>query len=418
MTMQVFWDKVMQILNFCAFYYTIQIIRCVLLSFAVSVVVFILRKIISKNNVFLKGALWALFIPLLFAGKMKFFDESEIGIMLSWWWKGITFNHIWICWLYLFVMFLYAARLIYKKRKLKKLVAGMERRKVDGTFIYVTALPVTPFTIGVLRPRIVMPEVVLEEYDREDFQAILLHEKTHIRLGHLLFYFLWDVLRVLLWLNPLLTIGTKYFRGDMEEICDWVTIQKNGGKAYTYGQLLLRSMKVLQAESEEFNMYANFAGDKEYRDIRQRITGIARYKPYKQMIAVSTLAVTVLCVAGMIVGIRSISYGRNIENESMLVYGYDSGKVTFTNYNSDVLCKMISYDDNYVYVEREAFEKFLQDNKAAGEIFIVFGGFYKLPGVGGIGYSCLYENNTEEKTVQLPYYNYKDSWLVKLEKML
>lgn len=64
------------------------------------------------------------------------------------------------------------------------------------------------------------PEVILKEYDQKEFQAILLHEKTHIRLGHLLCYFLWDILRVLLWLNPFLGIGTKYFREDMEEICD------------------------------------------------------------------------------------------------------------------------------------------------------------------------------------------------------
>ncbi len=153
-------------------------------------------------------------------GKIKFFYENTIGIILFSWWTEICKAHIWINWLYLCGIFVYAARLFYKKRKLKKLVAGMERRILEDTSIYVTKMPVTPSTIGLFRPKIVMPETMLKEYDRKELQTILLHEKTHIQLGHLLFYFLWDILRALLWLNPLLAIGTKFFREDMEEVCD------------------------------------------------------------------------------------------------------------------------------------------------------------------------------------------------------
>ncbi|TGY98237.1 hypothetical protein E5329_00165 [Petralouisia muris] len=47
---------------------------------------------------------------------------------------------------------------------------------------------------------------------------MILHEKIHIRLGHLWFYFLWDLLRCLLWPNPFLTLCTGYFRQDLEDI--------------------------------------------------------------------------------------------------------------------------------------------------------------------------------------------------------
>ncbi|MCH5344908.1 MAG: M56 family metallopeptidase [Acetatifactor sp.] len=335
----------MQILNFCAYYYTLQLVRCVMVSFAVFAVVIILRKTILKDKVFLKGALWVLFIPVLSAGRMKFFDESSIGRMLSAWWKMITINHVWICWLYLGVAFVYAILLYRKRRKLKKQVASMEKRELEGTIIYVTGIPVTPSTIGVLRPKIVMPEVILKEYDGKEIQTILLHEKTHIRLGHLLFYFLWDVLRVLLWLNPLLTIGVRFFREDLEEICDWVTIRGSRGTAYTYGQMLLKSMRILQAESEDFNMSPTFAGDKEYRNIRQRMTQIAGYKPYKRMTAIVVMVVAMLFAAGAIVWIHNLSYDKNIEMEDIvLTYGYENGNVTFMDC-SDELCRMISYDN-------------------------------------------------------------------------
>lgn len=417
MIIQEFLNNSISFFNLYAVYYVIQLLKCVQISFAVFALVFLLRKTLLKNRVFLKGALWSLFIPVLFVGKMKFFYENRIGIILFSWWTEICKIHIWINWLYLCGVFVYAARLFYKKRKLKKFVAGMEKRKMEGICIYVTKMPVTPSTIGVFRPKIVMPEIILKEYEQKEFQTILLHEKIHIQLGHLMFYFLWDILRVLLWLNPLLTIGTKFFREDMEEICDLVTIQRSKGKAYDYGQLLLKSMRVLQAEGEAFNMYAAFAGNKKYQNIRKRVTRIANYKPYKRIVVVSMLAGVILCVMGAVLWIQDVSYDRYNENDIIFTYGYDGRDVTFFD-DSDILYQMISYDDNYVYVNREAFENYLCKNNAAGDIFIVFGGFYKLPGVGGAGCSCWYEYGSKEQVVKIPYKSPMEDWRVKLLKML
>lgn len=417
MTVQEFWGKVIQILDFSVLYYTIQLVRCALVSFVVFAVVFALRKTILKNNVFLKGAIWALFIPVLFVGKMKFFYESRVGLKIFWWWSVLSTNHIWVCWLYICVAFLYAAMLFRKRRKLEKMAAGMEKRKVGGTSVYVTNIPVTPSTVGVFRPKIVMPEVILKEYDEKEIQTILLHEKIHIWLGHLVLYLLWDILRVLLWLNPLLTIGTKYFREDMEEICDWMTIQRSQRKAYNYGQMLLKSMRILQAEIEDFNMFPTFVGDKEFQNIRQRVTKIARYKPYKQVTAIVAMAAAVSFAAGASVWIHNLSYDKYFENDVVLVYGYENGDVTFTD-NSDELHQMITYDDSYLYVDSEVFDSFLNENNTAGEIYIVFGGFQKLPGISSSGYSCLYQNDAEEKIVQIPYENNENDWFIKLYKML
>lgn len=417
MTVQEIWNNGISFLNLCAIYYVIQLLKCVQISFVIFAFVFLLRKTLLKNKVFLKGMLWSLFLPVLFVGKIKFFYKNTIGVILFSWWTEICKIYVWINWVYLCGVFVYAARLIYKKRKLKKLVAGMEKRDAWGTCIHVTKMPVTPSTIGIFRPKIIMPEVILKEYDQKDLQTILLHEKTHIQSGHLLFYFLWDILRVILWLNPFLTIGTRYFREDMEEICDFVTIQRSGRKAYTYGQLLLKSMRILQAESEDFNMYATFAGDKEYQNIRQRVTRIARYKPYRRIAAVSTLIATALCIAAIGIWINNISYDRNIANDAISTYGFDGKNVTFYDTN-DELQQMISYDDDFVYVDREAFENYLQETNASGDIFIVFGGFYKLPGVGTIGCSCYYEPGSMDQVIKFPYEPPMIDWRVKLLKML
>ena len=417
MTVQEFGTFMLSFLHGSVIYYTLQLGRCALLSYGVFALVCLLRKTVCRNRVFLKGALWSLLLPVLFAGRMKFYYENEIGWKLFSWWTAVCISWQWIGWLYLSGVLVCALLLLGRRRRLKKLTERMEKREVEGTVVCVTDIPVTPFTIGVFRPRIIMPGVILEEYSREEVEMILLHEKVHIRLGHLLFYVLWDILCILLWPNPLLTAGTKFLREDMEEICDRVTIQKCGGDAYAYGQLLLKSMKILQAESEDFNMYAAFAGDTEFRNIRQRMTGIAGYRPYRRMAAAGALAAAVLCITGTAAGIRNISYDRCNEDENVLVYGYADGEVTFFDDNG-ALYGMISYDDCYVYVERKAFEDYLAERNAEGEIFIVFGGFYKLPGFGGYGYSCCYEAGTEDEVVRISYEEQKDSWMLTLLKIL
>ena len=79
---------------------------------------------------------------------------------------------------------------------------------------------------------------------------------------------------------------------------------------------------------------------------------------------------------------------------------------------------MISFDDEYVYVEREAFEKFLIENNAEGDICIAFGGFYKFPGLGGMAEHCFYERNSEDAVVKIPYESINDNWYYQLLKLL
>jgi len=43
----------------------------------------------------------------------------------------------------------------------------MERKNVDGMAVYVTQMPVTPSVIGVLQPKIIIPEIMWKEYDQD-----------------------------------------------------------------------------------------------------------------------------------------------------------------------------------------------------------------------------------------------------------
>ena len=160
----------------------------------------------------------------------------------------VTTSWLWVDRIYMTGILIAAICIFGKRLRLRRLVAGMEKVMFENVRIYVTDMSITPFTIGLLKPKIVLPKVMVDSYSGEDLKAIVQHEQTHIRLGHLWCGFAWDVLRCLLWVNPLLTIFQKQFRADMEDICDRVCIQSSGRTAQEYGMVLLKTLKLLSSE--------------------------------------------------------------------------------------------------------------------------------------------------------------------------
>lgn len=187
----------------------------------------------------------------------------------------------WISHMYMagvLIAFLY---IFGKRLRLQRTVLRMKMQFVNGKTVYITDMNITPFAAGLFRPKIVLPKVMADNYTKDEMEAIIRHEQTHIHLCHLWYYFIWDILRCLIWFNP-------YF----------------------------------------------------------------------------------------------------------------------------------SYDDNYVYVDRAAFELLLSENNMSREVFIVFGGYHKFPGIATAGNSCFYQVDSNEENVRTPYKKVKESWLTKLFKIL
>ena len=272
-------------------------------------------------------------------------------------------------------------------------------------------------TVGLLKPKIVIPKVVWGSYSQDELKAVVQHERTHIRLGHLWFGLAWDILRCLLWVNPLLTICQKQFRADLEDICDRVCIQSSGKPAHEYGMVLLKTLKLLRSGTEGTPPAVTYVGEREFKDMKRRMGEIAGFRPYKKRMCAGMAAVIFLMIASMLLAVHTHSYARCNESRDIMVGNYD-GEPEIIAYDSRELDRMISYDDRYVYVEREAFESFLEEKSADGEIWIVFGGFYKLPGLAGVAESCIYESGSEDRIVQIPYESIMDNWYMELLKLL
>ena len=303
---------------------------------------------------------------------------------------------------YLISMFICAGVIICRRRKIQGLLQNMKNDYIFGQKILISEMMATPFVTGLFYAKIVIPKVMLDNFETEELKMVLLHENTHIRLGHLWFYFLWDVIRILLWPNFFLTICMKDFREDMEDICDKVTIQRSGKSAYEYGTMLIKSIKILQETT--FETMVTSAGEKSYIDTKQRVVKIASYKSYKKW-WVSILCVCSLSVLiGIFLTIRENSLPRYKELYDMVLID-DMGKTTILE-NSKTLRKAISVDREKVFIDRSTMNLVLQDYKIeATDFSILFGGYEKLPGFGGRGNLIYIDYNGKEETLEIPYEN-------------
>ncbi len=412
------WSQIGSLLDFCAVYYTTQLVRCAVFSFVLIGLVMLLRKAVFSERTFLRGLLWSSFLLIPFLGKLRLFYENKAVVNMTWRLTEATMSWIWADRIYIAGIFAAGVCIFGKRLRLWKSVAGMERICPDNIMVSVTDMNVTPFTVGVFAPKIVIPKVMLECCGRDELKAVIQHERTHIRLGHLWFGFAWDILRCLLWVNPFLTVFQKHFRADMEDICDRVCIQNSGKTAHEYGMVLVKTLKLLRSGSEGTPSAVTYAGEREFADMKRRMGKIAGFRPYRKKMCMCMAVILAAAVGAVLLFIHSCSYGKCREDENILVYEYKDGEsITISNHDTS-LNQMISYDDRYVYVDRETFEALLRKNNARGQIFIVFGGLYKLPGFLCGGQSCLYETDSADEVVRIPYTRQKDDWVMALFKII
>ena len=396
-------------LSQCSVYFSIQLGRCVLFSFVVLGIVLVLRCSILKEKIFLKGMMWSIFLLVPFVGKLELFYNNILMRRLFLWWNNICIKYPVIGYCYLLGVAISGVLIYWQHRKLHKQINSMEQWTIDGKKIYISEMPVTPFTIGVFRSKVVVPKVMKDTFEAEELQAVLLHEKTHIRLGHLWFFLLWDVLRMLLWLNPLLTCCMGYFKEDMEDICDRVTIQDGSSTSYEYGQVLLKSIKLLKAEN--MGISATFVGEKDYQDLKHRITKVAEYKPYWKIGAVFLCMACLLFLAGMFALIREVSYPKYIESADVSLLN-EAGEF-FVLAESDTLEQAFRTDSQYVYLDRSAFQDVLQENGVDEDMdgfCLGFGSYAKLPGIGDVPNAIYVDYSGTETELVIPYVNREDSF--------
>ncbi len=115
------------------------------------------------------------------------------------------------------------------------------RRKLIGAVclrenIYLADGIVTPFVIGLIRPKVFLPSALPEQ----EQNYVILHEQTHIRRFDHIFKMLAFLALAVHWFNPLVWVAFVCAVKDMEMSCDERVLKKMGGGIKgAYGASLL-----------------------------------------------------------------------------------------------------------------------------------------------------------------------------------
>jgi murein DD-endopeptidase MepM/ murein hydrolase activator NlpD len=102
----------------------------------------------------------------------------------------------------------------------------------------------SPFTLGIFRPVIYVPNHLLEDMPRKYLESIIAHEMAHIRRFDELWMLIQNTLQILYFFHPVVWIANSRISFYRECICDHMVLTKHKISAETYGNSLLAILKI------------------------------------------------------------------------------------------------------------------------------------------------------------------------------
>lgn len=126
--------------------------------------------------------------------------------------------------------------ILYSMVRIWKLKRNLKPAIWETENIYSMKGIISPFVIGVFRPRIYLPSTLKQE----EKEYILLHEQTHIKRGDHIIKIISFFVVCLHWFNPLVWIAFFFSGRDQEMSCDEAVLRKLGnGVKKQYSMSLL-----------------------------------------------------------------------------------------------------------------------------------------------------------------------------------
>ena len=393
---------IQDLMGFVTAYLTTVLLRCALISIIVTGIVMLLRCTILRHAVFFKGAIWSLFILVPFFGRLKIYYE---GMKQSWkiclpffMCQEISISLPWIRALYFVGIILFLLRRIRIRFKLIQLLKETGETVVCSERVCVTEMPVSPYAAGLIKPRIIIPKVMTDKMNARQLETVILHEKTHIRLGHLWIFFAWGIFSSLLWINPFLMVIEKRLRADMEQICDRVTIQRSGVEPEEYGKMILQS--TIWVRSDPAGSPAMLAGDGIQMDMRKRFEMISDHSPYdsRRLAGLAALLTALLCLS--VLFIRYESHAQyEILPDVVVADGYGRN---YADHDEVEISGAFIRGTDGVMVDAEKLRKILPSDFPRNKcVYFYYDIIMKIPGIGGGGECAWLEDLPESGMLPL-----------------
>lgn len=399
---------------FCA-YFAIKLGYAAFSSILVFGFCVLVRAVWPKNRVGLRLLCWTPILLIPFLSRLKAYYEVKLLFRVYYRWYWLCGEVSLVKYIYLLGCVVIAAYLLKRHMRLRSMVSCADERELFGEKVYVLPFDTGAFSMGIVHPRIVIPENVMESCTDDEIRGIILHEKTHLKSGHIIMLTVWNVLRVLYWSNPLLHIGMRYFKEDIEYNCDMSVLDRNMIRPHEYGNLLLR--QVLIGRSKVQGDIAPFSGQNGYKTIHKRILGISKFDSVSRTGKAVICGMTAVFLVMAVTVLKQQSYPRYTSMSDISVT--NDRMETLLVEDEKKLVDVVEIHDDYLLVDRDALKSLLPEGSMETRwLFLSFGGYMKMPGIGGAGDGAILEAPYESGVVKVPYITTRDDILVKILKWI
>lgn len=149
----------------------------------------------------------------------------------------------------------------------------------------------TPFTMGIWRPRIFLPRQVTETLAPEMVAGIIAHEMVHIRHWDALWLKIQNLVQIIYFFHPVVWIANRRLCLARECICDHQVLVKTCIPAREYGQSILKMAQLPLHRSQPGVLVARFG---QYAQFKLRIQKLKRSEPMSKIQFTTMLATVIL----------------------------------------------------------------------------------------------------------------------------
>ncbi len=173
--------------------------------------------------------------------------------------------------------------------------------------LYISPDISSPFTFGILSPKIIIPEATLLSLNKRNLEHIFLHELIHIKRYDVFFTTLGMIICSIHWFNPLVWIG--YFRSkkDCELACDEGVLKYLTKEEYTQYSLTLIEMMNYVSKSTTHNFIVSKALIHDRAEANARVFQISNYHKKRKLAIIFSIC---LLIFTAIIGLNESSSTR------------------------------------------------------------------------------------------------------------
>lgn len=194
-----------------------------------------------------------------------------------------------------FKSFIYTRQLVAAS---KRLSLTMPYCKPPAMNVYTSELISSPIVTGLLSPKIIVPENIINKLSQEQLVPILLHEKAHIERKDIWFGFFQELIAIIFWWSPVIRVLNRKIHIERELACDLRAAKKmRNGKQYA--QSLLDCAKLMLSQHRNILAMGLFSQKKE---LSHRINEVLRSPTMKSP---SLFIITIVCLSLAVVTIKA-----------------------------------------------------------------------------------------------------------------